>query len=223
MGEPGKVRNDEGVGEGESSRGEGESGVIGESSGIGESGSGSRGERESGGKRDKVRGVGADANVKVGDSRNRLASARNPDHVFYPMPHVRTALYPTKPGLYSTQIIKAYGATDLLSAATRFLVTRFRVPESDILLSPHHKFDVWHRLYINHSHLPFAPSEPLRRDVVRACPPTYSPSGRALLPARFDTALYLEKPNRQRQSRLLHFTQKLTKYRLSFRLALGWA
>lgn len=124
------------------------------------------------------------------------------DHVFYPEPRVRTAIRPTKPALSGAFLIGAYGATELLSAVKSFLVTRLNVPDHDVLLSRHHQFDVWHRLYIDHSRLPFAPSEPLRRDVVRAAPATYDASGQTLRAARFDTALYLERPNRQRKSSL---------------------
>ncbi|KAF8593485.1 hypothetical protein BDV93DRAFT_566496 [Ceratobasidium sp. AG-I] len=46
-------------------------------------------------------------------------------------------------------------------------------------------------------HSPLPPSSPLQRDVVRAAPATYDPSGRVLRAARFDTALFLEKLNRQ--------------------------
>lgn len=128
-------------------------------------------------------------------SRRTLTLESNFDHVFYPAPHVRTAIYPTKAGLRGTHLIEDYGATELLSAVRNCLTLRFRVPTNDILLSRHHKFNVWHHLYIDHSPLSFSPSEPLRRDVVRAFLSTYNPSGRVLRPARFDTALYLERPN----------------------------
>lgn len=135
----------------------------------------------------------------VVDSRGTLTPESNLDHVFYPMPHVRTTIHPTKAGLHGTRLIKDYGATELLSAVQTCLISRFRVPKDNILLSRHHKFNVWHRLYIDHSPLSFSPSEPLRRDVIQASPSSYDCSGRVVRPARFDTALYLEQPNRQRK------------------------
>ncbi|KAF8599146.1 hypothetical protein BDV93DRAFT_498078 [Ceratobasidium sp. AG-I] len=142
-------------------------------------------------------GDGGGDDEEVIDSTSQSAPESDSDHVFYPQPHVHAALRPTKPGVYGTDLIEAYGASELQSAVTECLVTQFQVPKDQILLSRHHKFDVWHRLYIDHSRLPFAPSEPLRRDVVRAHPATYDASGRVLRPARFDTALYLERPHRQ--------------------------
>lgn len=168
----------------------------GASSSVGNSG-GSGGDEDDG----VHDGTGNDAAETdgVGNSASRMAPEPLADHVFYPNPTVRTALRPTEPGVHGASLIESYGATDVLSAVSSFLVTRLQVPPHKILLSCHHKFDVWHRLYIYHSRLTFAPSETLRRDVVRAVPASYDHSGRVIRAARFDTALYLERPNRKRK------------------------
>ncbi|KAF8596343.1 hypothetical protein BDV93DRAFT_563412 [Ceratobasidium sp. AG-I] len=102
----------------------------------------------------------------------------------------------TKRNVPITDVEKEYGATDLRSAITSFLTNRLDIPEHDVMLSRHHRLDVWHRLYLHHQPLPFAPFEPPRRDVVRASPPTLGPRGREKTPGVWDTALYLERPNR---------------------------
>ncbi|KAF8595491.1 hypothetical protein BDV93DRAFT_574950 [Ceratobasidium sp. AG-I] len=111
-------------------------------------------------------------------------------------PRRHMGVNPTKRNVLIKDVEKEYGATDLRSAITKFLTNRLDVPEHDVMLSRSNQLNVWHRLYLHHQPLPFAPFEPPRRDVVRASPPTLGPRGRKKKPGVWDTALYLERPNR---------------------------
>ncbi|KAG9106241.1 hypothetical protein FRC07_008895 [Ceratobasidium sp. 392] len=119
-----------------------------------------------------------------------------PEPVAYPSPRRHMGVNPTKRNVPIKDLEKQYGATDITSAITNFVTNRLNVPEHDVMLSRNHQLVVWHRLYLHHQPLPFAPFEPPRRDVVRASPPTLGPQGREKKPGVWDTALYLERPNR---------------------------
>lgn len=77
-------------------------------------------------------------------------------------------------------------------------------------ISKYNSVAVWHKLYLHHQPLPFAPLEPPRRDVVRASPPILDPRGRLRRRAAWDVALFLEKPNRLRKSLLFVLFHALT-------------
>ncbi|KAG9076112.1 hypothetical protein FRC06_009693 [Ceratobasidium sp. 370] len=103
---------------------------------------------------------------------------------------------PTKPNLRLKDVVREYGAPDLISATTDFLVNRAGIARYDMLLSEHSRINIWHRLYLHHERLPFAPLERICRDVVRASPTTLDAAGRVRNAGVWDTVLFKEKPNR---------------------------
>jgi hypothetical protein len=119
--------------------------------------------------------------------------------VVYPNPRRHMAVNPTKPNVAIKDVIRKYQASDLTSAITHFLVRRCGVPEHDVMLSPNNRLQIWHRLYLHHEPLSFAPFESPRRDVVRASAPVLSPGGRLSKEGVWDVALYLERPNQLRE------------------------
>jgi hypothetical protein len=119
------------------------------------------------------------------------------DTTHYPNPRRHMAKYPTKPNLRVKDVIEDYGASELISAIQHFMTNRLQLPPHDTLISTHNRINVWHRLYLHHHRLPFAPFEPLRRDVVRASPPGLGGLGRPPKAGVGDTAMFLEKPNRR--------------------------
>ncbi|KAG8793370.1 hypothetical protein FRC12_002890 [Ceratobasidium sp. 428] len=120
--------------------------------------------------------------------------------VTYPNPRRQVAKFPTKHNITIRDVADQYGAPNIIPAITAFLHHRIGIPAHDVLLSPHNYLDVWHKLYLHHQPLPFAPFDPLRRDVVRASPPVRGANNRVTAEAAWDVALYLERPNRQRSS-----------------------
>ncbi|KAG8737181.1 hypothetical protein FRC10_008489 [Ceratobasidium sp. 414] len=118
------------------------------------------------------------------------------DAMYYPNPRLSMAKAPTKPNLWLKDVTHDYGATDLISATTDFLVNRAEIPHHDTLLSNHSRINVWHRLHLHHDRLPFAPLEPLRRDIVRASPTTLDAAGCVCVAGVWDTVLFKEWPNR---------------------------
>ncbi|KAG9095093.1 hypothetical protein FRC06_010133, partial [Ceratobasidium sp. 370] len=120
------------------------------------------------------------------------------DAFTYPNPTRHMSANPTKRNVTVKEVMTSHGASDLPAAITRFMTNRLEIPEHNILLSPYNRVDIWHRLYLRHRPLPFAPFEPPRRDVVRAIPVALTQSGRVRNEAFWDTALYLERPNRLR-------------------------
>ncbi|QRV99083.1 hypothetical protein RhiJN_27102 [Ceratobasidium sp. AG-Ba] len=120
--------------------------------------------------------------------------------VTYPDPHRHLAINPTKHDLRLKDVSTKYEAPRLESALKDFLVRRCNVPVYDVMLSPEHRIPVWHRLYLHHRPLPFAPFESPRRDVVRASAPILGPGGRVCKEGVWDTALYLERPNQIRSN-----------------------
>lgn len=130
----------------------------------------------------------------VGESLSRI-----PEPIIYPNPRRLMAKYPTKQKVPLSDIINTYGASNLLSDITNFLVRRRKVPSHHVLLSDRNFVKIWHKLYLHHEPLPFVPLDPLRRDVVRAKPPVLDSRGRTQQPAVFDVAMYVERPNRLRK------------------------
>jgi hypothetical protein len=121
------------------------------------------------------------------------------ESVAYPNPHRHMAINPTKGNMAIKDVARKYQASELTSAITQFLVRRCGVSEHNVMLSPNNRLHVWHRLYLHHEPLPFAPFEPPRRDVVRASAPVLGPGGRVSKEGVWDTALYLERPNQLRK------------------------
>ncbi|QRV93925.1 hypothetical protein RhiJN_21943 [Ceratobasidium sp. AG-Ba] len=120
--------------------------------------------------------------------------------VTYPDPRRHLAVNPTKRDLRLKDVSRQYQAPNLESALKDFLVRRCDIPEYNVMLSPEHCLPVWHRLYLHHRPLPFAPFESPRRDVVRASAPILGPGGRIRKEGVWDTALYLERPNQIRSN-----------------------
>ncbi|KAG9087886.1 hypothetical protein FS749_002576 [Ceratobasidium sp. UAMH 11750] len=116
-----------------------------------------------------------------------------PEPITYPDPRRHIAINPTKRNLPIRDVAKHYRAPELTSAITNFMTNQLSIRRHDVLLSDRNHVHVWHRLYLHHRPLPFAPFDSPRRDVVRAG---------AVLPGRsgpvWDVALYLEQPNHPR-------------------------
>ncbi|KAG9090045.1 hypothetical protein FRC06_001241, partial [Ceratobasidium sp. 370] len=123
------------------------------------------------------------------------SSSLPPDTTYYPNPRRQMAKAPTKPNLCLKDVVREYGASDLILATTDFLTTRAGIPQHDTLLSEYSRINIWHRLYLHHEPLPFAPLEPLRRDVVRASPTALDAAGRVRTAGVWDTVLFKERPN----------------------------
>ncbi|CAE7232083.1 unnamed protein product [Rhizoctonia solani] len=127
--------------------------------------------------------------------------------VYYPNPSRRMAKTPTVKRLPIQNVIDDYLASDFISATTDFLTRRCRVAPHDILISPRNEVSIWHRLHLYHNPPSFAPFDPVRRDVVRAC------ASRPREPAVWDVALYLEKPSRPRSDKDVDEKHGLHRYR----------
>ncbi|KAG9074491.1 hypothetical protein FS749_013948 [Ceratobasidium sp. UAMH 11750] len=108
------------------------------------------------------------------------------EHVVYPNPTLSIALRPTA-HVRGLDLIANYGTSDLIHALHTFLKheTQGKYPTA-FFPTTHHKFKVWHRLYLHHEPLPFDP-ENVKRDVIRA-----RPQGRVVSRA-FDVALLLHR------------------------------
>ncbi|KAG9124259.1 hypothetical protein FRC07_012232, partial [Ceratobasidium sp. 392] len=122
------------------------------------------------------------------------------DAIAYPNPRRQMAKHPTKPNVPVRDVISNYGASDVIPAITAFLGRRLGIPPHDVLMTPHNRVHVWHKLYLYHEPLHFAPFDPRRRDVVRASPPVWDLRNRLLKKPVWDVALYAEEPNRLRSS-----------------------
>lgn len=115
-----------------------------------------------------------------------------PDVIHYPRPAISVAHQPTVRHVPAHVLSKSYGASDFVQALSHFMSTKlkskqpFHTPPS-LLASD--SFDVWHKATLKHGPLPFAPTQPRHRDVVRAHPLIHT-AGRAATPAAFDTALF---------------------------------
>ncbi|KAG8730562.1 hypothetical protein FRC10_002603, partial [Ceratobasidium sp. 414] len=106
------------------------------------------------------------------------------DEVHYPSPAISIAKRPTRPRALIQDLVSLYGAEDFMSTLTKLLTKEYHMPAEQCILSPHHVLPVWHRLSLHHRPLPFARSEPVKRDVVRARP------AQPVLPEAFDTILF---------------------------------
>ncbi|CAE7063586.1 unnamed protein product [Rhizoctonia solani] len=133
---------------------------------------------------------GIEDDAEVGATRDeRVQPSLDPEPVYYPDPSRHMAATPTITKIAIQSVMDDYGAPNIIPAITDFLVRRCRVARHNILISPRNEIGIWHKLYLRHPAPPFAPFDPIRRDVVRASPPTRGND------AAWDVALYLEKPN----------------------------
>jgi hypothetical protein len=149
-------------------------------------------------------GIAGGVGGSVGGSVEGIASVGEgdahwlpPDTTYYPDPHRQMAKSPTKPNLRLKDVIADYCAPNLVSATTDFLLHRVQIPRHDLLLSDYNHIHIWHRLYLHHQPLPFAPLEPPRRDVIRASPTTLDVAGRVHKSGVWDTVLFRDQPNRR--------------------------
>ncbi|KAG8780267.1 hypothetical protein FRC12_023265 [Ceratobasidium sp. 428] len=133
--------------------------------------------------------------------------------VTYPNPRRQMAKHPTKHNITIQDVISKYCAQDIIPAITAFLNHRIGIPTHDVLLSRHNYVDVWHKLYLHHRPLSFAPFDPRRRDVLRAHPQVRGANNRVTAEATWDVALYLEKPNLRRSNGDPHEKHGIQRYR----------
>ncbi|EUC54041.1 hypothetical protein RSOL_027710, partial [Rhizoctonia solani AG-3 Rhs1AP] len=137
----------------------------------------------------------------AGDEENDI------EPIYYPNPTRHLAAAPTVEKIRIQDVVDDYHASNLISGITDFLTRRCGVNRQNVLMSPENFISVWHKLYLYHPAPPFAPFDPVRRDVVRARPP------RNREPGVWDVALYLERPNRLRASDDMYEKHGIERYR----------
>ncbi|KAG8713983.1 hypothetical protein FRC09_018122 [Ceratobasidium sp. 395] len=123
------------------------------------------------------------------EGRRRATQTSDTNEVYHPAPEFAIAMRPTCRATLA-ELTEVYGATSLERALKTFLRPYARGPW---FFLPSETFGVWRKLTLYHHRLPFAPSEPRQRDVIRVRPPEYDNRGRTLRrcePA-FDTALFV--------------------------------
>ncbi|QRV96658.1 Zn-finger protein [Ceratobasidium sp. AG-Ba] len=119
-----------------------------------------------------------------------LAEQNKSEYVFYPQPRTSIARRPTAPDVPARVIVSSYGASNFIRALHRFLWSKTTQPDKVPLLLPTDRFPLWHKAVLEHARLPFAPTEPCHRDVVRVQPPVWDAAGRQLKAGIFDMALF---------------------------------
>ncbi|KAG9074686.1 hypothetical protein FS749_013730 [Ceratobasidium sp. UAMH 11750] len=127
--------------------------------------------------------------------------------IYYPRPVRSIAKQPTIPRVPGHVLISSYHATDLIRALRRFLLPIAQRRGEDLILLPSDHFNVWHKLTLDHSCLPFAPNQPCHRDVVRAHPAVRDATGWVTTAGVFNTVLFSVDPegiglNRYRAGRV---------------------
>ncbi|KAG9118352.1 hypothetical protein FRC07_007167, partial [Ceratobasidium sp. 392] len=150
--------------------------------------------------------------VQVVDGGLPEALPDAPEPVSYPHPRRQMAKCPTRPNEPICDIVSRYGASDLISATISFLERRLKIPPHHILISPHNCINVWHKLYLHHEPLAFAPFDARRRDVVWAALQGRAGRYRHARPATWDVALYAEKPNRFRSGGQVYKKHGIQRY-----------
>ncbi|KAF8598611.1 hypothetical protein BDV93DRAFT_512336 [Ceratobasidium sp. AG-I] len=115
---------------------------------------------------------------------------------YYPHPVRLLACRPTVPRVPGKVIISSYGATDFIRALWAFLSPITHQRDKHLVLLPSDRFDLWHKVVLNHPLLPFALSQPPHRDVIRVRPPEQDLAGRAKAAGGvFDTVLFAADRN----------------------------
>ncbi|KAG9123618.1 hypothetical protein FRC07_014486, partial [Ceratobasidium sp. 392] len=140
-------------------------------------------------------------------------SKEGADAIAYPNPVRRMAKEPTRRNAPIRDVINNHGASDIIPAITSFLGRRLNQPSHNILISRHNRIHVWHKLYLHHESLSFAPFDPQRRDVVRASPRLRRSQYRPPKEPVWDVALYNEKLNRLRSNEDIYEKHGLQRYR----------
>ncbi|QRV89201.1 Zn-finger protein [Ceratobasidium sp. AG-Ba] len=108
--------------------------------------------------------------------------------ITYPRPTLTVAMQPTCPRVTGEDLMRNYGATDLIRSLARFLKSVAPLEGFKPLVFPSDRFDTWHKIILQHQPLPFARSASLQRDVIRINPPNHDQSG------LFDTVMFVNKP-----------------------------
>ncbi|QRW23250.1 hypothetical protein RhiXN_08286 [Rhizoctonia solani] len=124
--------------------------------------------------------------VEIPTDRSEVPAA---SEIYYPRPMTSIARRPTVPNVAARVIASSYGAPEFIRSLQRFL-SATTSPSEPPLLVPSHRFPVWHKAVLGHYPLPFAPSQPCPRDVIRAHPPTRDAAGRVSKAGVFDTVLF---------------------------------
>ncbi|QRV93500.1 Zn-finger protein [Ceratobasidium sp. AG-Ba] len=123
-----------------------------------------------------------------------------PESLYYPRPAVSVACEPTVRHVRAHVLTTEYGASDFTRALSFFISSKADTGSPSKSTSPLHPsdcFDVWHKATIKHARLPFAPTQPCHRDVVRAQPPVRDSANRVTKPGVFDAALFPCDPDAQ--------------------------
>ncbi|KAG8731527.1 hypothetical protein FRC10_001655 [Ceratobasidium sp. 414] len=128
---------------------------------------------------------GEDSNEETVDAESEQPALS--DKPYYPQRSITIARAPTARHVPGHVLIKSYGTADLIRAVRAFLSAR---TGEEPLVLPSDRFDVWHKATINYLPLPFTPSEPCHRDVVRVHPMVRDQAGRIKDAGVFDTALF---------------------------------
>ncbi|KAG8725333.1 hypothetical protein FRC12_024195 [Ceratobasidium sp. 428] len=123
------------------------------------------------------------------EGRRRATRTSDTNEVYHPAPEFAIAMRPTCRATLA-KLTEVYGATSLERALKTFLRPYARGPW---FFLPSETFGVRRKLTLYHHRLPFAPSEPRQRDVIRVRPPEYDNRGRTLRRCKpaFDTALFV--------------------------------
>ncbi|KDN39905.1 hypothetical protein RSAG8_08556, partial [Rhizoctonia solani AG-8 WAC10335] len=140
---------------------------------------------------ESIRGQDSAAGLDAGNTTDDVEGGED-EFFAYPNPTRQLAVKPTVTNKPIREIQDRYQASDFIFSVKDFLNRRCDVSQRDVLISPENTVNLWHKLYLYHPPPSFAPFDPIRRDVVRARPPTRSE------PGVWDVCLYLERPNRLR-------------------------
>ncbi|KAG8707589.1 hypothetical protein FRC09_001738 [Ceratobasidium sp. 395] len=105
--------------------------------------------------------------------------------VFYPEPSLVVAKRNTWPHKTVTCLVTTHKAHGFISAVNKFLSRLHLPPSVRLIVDNTHLLPCWSKATLQHPRLPFKPSEPAKKDVIRASPATASQD------ASFDTALLL--------------------------------
>ncbi|KAG9125113.1 hypothetical protein FRC07_008932, partial [Ceratobasidium sp. 392] len=121
--------------------------------------------------------------------------SKGESELHYPRPHISIAKQPTIPNVSGRTLITSYGASDLIRAVHRFLLTKTRPLGRRSIVLPTDHFNVWHKATLSHLAPAFAPNEAGHRDVIRIRPTVRDSNGRIKEKAAFDTALFVTNRN----------------------------
>ncbi|CAE6476519.1 unnamed protein product [Rhizoctonia solani] len=141
---------------------------------------------------ESIRGQDSAAGLDMGNTTDDVEGGED-EFFAYLNPTRQLAVKPTVTNKPIREIQDWYQASDFIFSVKDFLNHRCDMSQHDMLISPENTVNLWHKLYLYHPPPSFAPFDPIRRDIVRARPPTHSE------PGVWDICLYLERPNRLRE------------------------